>query len=375
MNGKHLQVTPNLHAFLDEAREHKDLQMHYLWIDQLCIDQNSIVERNAQVAIMDLIYKNAYKTVIWLGAIELPTSEGFEYWSSILRKPYWTRLWVVQEIAFSINIAIMLQGQLVPWPAFLDQVSSISSKDESLASLPAVQLIRRLQAVNHLLTEGKLGPGSAEPTTMVSWNILMDWFRDLECSDPRDKIYALRALVKPEERVDADYGISVEMLFHQMCTLMYSRYPMAKDYAQGCKRLLQSLKLSDRPDIFVKVKRHGHRPDNDIGPMRGYRYFRSAVYSGVEAMVNALDFDRMYAELIVDIDSREVSTRIDATRPTKDTASVFDHWDSSEASDEQMDAPALVLEDYAPDLFAAPDPFVAPELYVAPDLSVVTDAI
>ncbi|KAF2851620.1 HET-domain-containing protein, partial [Plenodomus tracheiphilus IPT5] len=38
-----------------------------LWIDQLCINQEDIQERNSQVKIMHLIYKHASRTVIFLG--------------------------------------------------------------------------------------------------------------------------------------------------------------------------------------------------------------------------------------------------------------------------------------------------------------------
>jgi hypothetical protein len=39
----------------------------YLWIDALCINQESVSERNAQVAIMRDIYKAAKRIVVWLG--------------------------------------------------------------------------------------------------------------------------------------------------------------------------------------------------------------------------------------------------------------------------------------------------------------------
>jgi hypothetical protein len=40
----------------------------YLWIDQICIDQSNIKERNRQVKIMDNIYRHAYKVLIWMDA-------------------------------------------------------------------------------------------------------------------------------------------------------------------------------------------------------------------------------------------------------------------------------------------------------------------
>ena len=40
----------------------------YLWIDQICIDQSNIKERNRQVKIMGNIYRHAYKVLIWMDA-------------------------------------------------------------------------------------------------------------------------------------------------------------------------------------------------------------------------------------------------------------------------------------------------------------------
>jgi hypothetical protein len=38
-----------------------------LWVDAICIDQSNIEERNHQVKLMDLIYKNAKIVFMWLG--------------------------------------------------------------------------------------------------------------------------------------------------------------------------------------------------------------------------------------------------------------------------------------------------------------------
>jgi hypothetical protein len=38
-----------------------------LWIDQICINQTSLEEKNHQVAIMGEIYSRAKRTIVWLG--------------------------------------------------------------------------------------------------------------------------------------------------------------------------------------------------------------------------------------------------------------------------------------------------------------------
>jgi hypothetical protein len=47
-----------------------DLQSQLLWIDALCIDQESIVERQHQVRQMGLIFSAAKAVASWLGMDE-----------------------------------------------------------------------------------------------------------------------------------------------------------------------------------------------------------------------------------------------------------------------------------------------------------------
>jgi len=44
-----------------------DLSARYFWIDQICIDQSNLEERNSQVKLMRKIYSSAIRTLIWIG--------------------------------------------------------------------------------------------------------------------------------------------------------------------------------------------------------------------------------------------------------------------------------------------------------------------
>jgi hypothetical protein len=62
---KVLPVTRNLFTALKRLR-HPTASL-ILWIDQLCIDQKNVDERNQQVQLMRNIYEKAGKTIVWLG--------------------------------------------------------------------------------------------------------------------------------------------------------------------------------------------------------------------------------------------------------------------------------------------------------------------
>ena len=64
-NGTHLTVTKSLHVALPYLVS--QCQCGYLWIDQICINQNDPVERSAQVSIMRKIYSFGNSVLIWLG--------------------------------------------------------------------------------------------------------------------------------------------------------------------------------------------------------------------------------------------------------------------------------------------------------------------
>ncbi|KAI4945605.1 hypothetical protein J4E91_007948 [Alternaria rosae] len=74
LNGLCFPVGYNLWSFLEEMRLQK--RFRTFWIDAICINQESMQERNHQVQIMRRIYSNAESVSIWLGeADEASTSD------------------------------------------------------------------------------------------------------------------------------------------------------------------------------------------------------------------------------------------------------------------------------------------------------------
>jgi len=60
-----IYITDSLSDALQELRyENKE---RFLWIDQICINQPNTKEKASQVSKMDQIYRNATRTIVWLG--------------------------------------------------------------------------------------------------------------------------------------------------------------------------------------------------------------------------------------------------------------------------------------------------------------------
>ena len=154
-NGKRLAITQTLLEALHRFRDPYEIVT--LWIDQICICQDRIKERNQQVALMGQIFKGARKVVVWLGddyddskagmqlakqllsiARYQPLSglgtadleshglpkQGHRRWvalSLILRRPWFWRTWVVQEVVLNPNVELVLGPSIVSW----DELESI----------------------------------------------------------------------------------------------------------------------------------------------------------------------------------------------------------------------------------------------------------
>lgn len=82
-------------------------------MDAICINQSDIEERNHQVKLMAYIFSRAKEVLVWLGLVEEMifveknfTAKGPELSPDMVQKeivdlcnkPYWKRVWIVQEI-------------------------------------------------------------------------------------------------------------------------------------------------------------------------------------------------------------------------------------------------------------------------------------
>ncbi|KAK4120783.1 HET-domain-containing protein, partial [Parathielavia appendiculata] len=116
LDGFNVAVTANLSSALQHLR-HED-HPRVLSVDALCINQDDKDERRELVLIMRDIYEAATKVLAWLGeaskdsdlAMDLVDkgmadkvlqrqSRESSAFKKLCPRPYWTRIWILQELA------------------------------------------------------------------------------------------------------------------------------------------------------------------------------------------------------------------------------------------------------------------------------------
>lgn len=245
-----ISITRNLHAGLRRLRHPS--QERALWIDQLCINQENMKEKAAQVALMRDIYQRCSQCIIWMGEIgEDLTHQDAEYVFDFLQQvaaveivpitelpmlfrdtrageaarrafaafamygnAWWSRIWTVQEAIIPHSSELIWGPLAIRREVVLGAARNIRKIHQpDLYSTEFVErrfehleLLRRLLYPVH---------GFIHSRTDGTADLLLRW-RHREATDPRDKVYALLGLIRPGTIPSAqlvDYSIIAPVLF------------------------------------------------------------------------------------------------------------------------------------------------------------------
>jgi hypothetical protein len=195
IRGMQKEVGPNLFAVLLQLRHPHEPSL--LWIDALCINQDSAEERNHQIGLMRSIYANAGKVLVWLGEerdetcvamgtlyllnlqlsmlnydIDIEFQHLFlkllqDYTSTrcilaleeLFSRPYWTRVWTVQEMLLSNDATLCCGRYAVDFKVImaLFKFLGYTPFTNLLAMATSRMLVGGLVQMHAILTSGSTG--------------------------------------------------------------------------------------------------------------------------------------------------------------------------------------------------------------------------
>lgn len=222
-----LEVGDNLWQFLFEFRKRQSIQQYqsaqletdisYLWIDAICIDQTDLQERNKQVAQMHDIYTNAESVIVWLGLVQaheelvflllrypelLEVKTSQEELIIFLDKPYFKRVWVVQEFILAKSLSVWcgrLSANATRFDTMLRDHSDRIQPITKTAAWPLFNYRRNFRAIS------SRGTGSS-----FRLRDLLLSFAALQSSEAYDRIYGFLGIASDDsgdlEPIRPDYS-------------------------------------------------------------------------------------------------------------------------------------------------------------------------
>ncbi|KAI1657651.1 HET-domain-containing protein [Daldinia decipiens] len=250
-NGKPLAITAGLHAVLHHFRSPSEKRS--LWAEAICINQNDSNERGSQVGRMKDIYSKADRVLIWLGeerdesdrgiavasdiayACHQYTSYGgslvtisfddelalqlfgkfrdksefprLSAFARIIERLWFTRVWVVQELALATDATVFCGNSHISWT---DLLAAITAQDHLNLWLSDHERNAYVFIIERAREEWRAGIRRSLLSVLFRYRIL-------DATDPRDKVFGLNALIKSElsgtRALQPNYNVSTAELY------------------------------------------------------------------------------------------------------------------------------------------------------------------
>lgn len=282
VNGARFPIGRNLSRALKQLRDPE--RVRPLWVDAVCINQSDVQEKNAQIPLMRQIYENGAETIIWLGdssswnahlafqymlkdaqrhdrilraqaGVDAPNdhhapgeaessksdgniaSRWYRRWRDdwkfvlgdralrkMLKSDWFTRVWVIQEVAVSKRATIYWGGVCGSWELFEDAYPFFPRQLDKTSTL------------KNLILQRVAYQSSEDPENLAFAAYVAS---AANATDLRDKIYGVMGLADPETTsrlIEVDYNIPPSELFMNFTRSYLEQYsdPGILAHSVGC---------------------------------------------------------------------------------------------------------------------------------------------
>jgi hypothetical protein len=275
IDGHSLTVRENLWQFLNSAH---NLRATWLWIDQICIDQDTVKERNHPVGLMSAIFASAERVLIWLGTEADGSDEAIKAINSglhatrrharqvqgLLNRPYWSRLWIIQEVLMNREATVICGNQFFELRRLARMYVPRAENDRLNDVYPVDINATVLSLITKLFSFGAF---QKQKLSFILWS-----FAKSQCEDPRDKVYGLLSLVRDSTAIAVHYSrTSTEVFFDTVQRIVQDEKLMEfESHVDTAKYLRDSMSLSINTSVvesYIKNEFELTREVKDDGIM------------------------------------------------------------------------------------------------------------
>jgi len=226
-DGKTISVTSNLLAALHQFRSRS--RALTLWIDAICINQADNAEKDKQVVLMRRIYVSARRVLIWLGPssgdsweammlipkllrakdiqaaknstkrfIEMGTQDkkdlglpldmnsAYPALGALLKRTWFTRMWIIQEVAVSREAILVCGNQDCTWADFIAAMDYAGTLLIPTTWNNTANFLRIFQ-----IEQARCSAAAGKTHNLLA---LLSLYRSFGVTHCKDKIYALLGL-------------------------------------------------------------------------------------------------------------------------------------------------------------------------------------
>ncbi|KAK5117433.1 hypothetical protein LTR85_008818 [Meristemomyces frigidus] len=273
----HQAITESLYTALQRLRWTD--QARVLWADALCINQGDMAEKATQVALMTAVYKGAKRVLVWLGECGSDERVTFAFatldscrrcgsaWEHVvhenpytacaccgtafdgppaqtpgpvyrevnylMRRPWFSRLWVLQELKYAKEAEVICGLHHTTWQAFevfMDALVHTSSEIRAPGKeYPLPEITRAWYELTHPPGLIAKTPDLLRRFTQIS---------TFSCREAHDRAYAVRSIFNLDEQpgLFPNYDVEISGLFRHLALLcLDKRYNPRKEGRSGTK--------------------------------------------------------------------------------------------------------------------------------------------
>jgi hypothetical protein len=279
VNNFEVEICRNLYNALQCLRKDKQRK---IWINALCIDQNDPKEKGRQVQIMDKIYKEAERVVVWLGvgmdgsnrAIDtIARFYDFEYcgtWAkettttdkqvlqfidslfparndlsgritelvSLAERSYWGRVWIVQEFHLAQDATVYCGQKSIPlkiltkFCAMLDgsgvtfvggdDTSQVAQEEIGICEMAIGDMNHSKMAWHCTLRTNRTTNHDTRTLNNLLWKLVRS---DFGSTNPRDYFYALKGIASDvnDGDIKCDYEKDIKEVYRDLLNLLLAK--------------------------------------------------------------------------------------------------------------------------------------------------------